>query len=310
LPAFRFDKASSVARRVKSLLGVRGGAVRGAVSKVEPGKKLVNERREPSRMRNEQQEPPPERIETAQLRQSPDFVIIGTQRGGTTSLYRYLSEHPHVGAALRKEVHFFDRHYERGMDWYSAHFPMRGEAPVVGEASPYYLFDPRVPERVRRAIPDAKFIALLRNPVDRAYSQYRMRVRRDAETLSFEEAIAKESERMSASDDPASVAWRHHSYVKRGLYAEQLERWMSVFPRERFLILKSEDFYENPERILHDTQKYLGLRPWSPGNFKAYHMSEYDDMEPDTRKRLGEYFAEHNKRLYALLGEDFGWEDE
>src|SRR5215213_1565056 len=140
-------------------------------------------------------DPPPERIETAHLRQLPNFIIIGAQRGGTTSLYRYLTEHPSIGAAYRKEVHFFDRHFDKGMAWYLAHFPARGEFPIVGEASPFYLFHPAVPGRIHAAVPQARFIALLRNPIDRAYSQYHMKSRHDLETLSFEDALAQEGER-------------------------------------------------------------------------------------------------------------------
>jgi hypothetical protein len=259
---------------------------------------------------DKQRDPSQERIETAHLRRLPDFVIIGTQRGGTTSLYRYLTDHPDVGPALRKEVHFFDRHYQRGMNWYLAHFPTRDEIPVVGEASPNYLLHPDVPERARRDVPHAKFIALLRNPVDRAYSQYQMNVRRGIESLTFEDAIDKERERLNRCDDPASPTWRHYSYVKRGLYREQLERWMSVFPREQFLIIKSEDFYRSPERVVRQTLTYLGLRSWSPAQFKAYHLTEYPDMDPATREHLAEYFAPHNEQLYTLLGRDLGWEHE
>src|SRR5215213_2627672 len=117
----------------------------------------------------EERDPPVECIETAHLRQYPDFIIIGTQRGGTTSLYRYLTAHPDIGQAFRKEVHFFDRYYNKGIDWYLANFPLRGEFPIVGEASPYYVFHPDVPERILAAVSQAKFIVLLRNPVDRAY---------------------------------------------------------------------------------------------------------------------------------------------
>jgi hypothetical protein len=244
------------------------------------------------------------------LRQLPDFVIIGTQRGGTTSLYRYLTQHPDVGSAFRNEVHFLERYYDRGTEWYLAHFPLREESSVVGEASPNYLFHPDVPERARRMLPHARFIALLRNPVDRAYSHYQMKVRRGIEPLSFEEAIASESERLGSSDDHASSTWRDYSYIERGLYADQLERWMSVFPREQFLIIKSEDLYEDPERILHQTLAYLDLPQWTPANLKAYHLSEYTDMDPATRERLGEYFAPHNQSVYTLLGRDLGWEHE
>ena len=105
---------------------------------------------------DEVRDPPLERIETAHLRQYPDFIIIGTQRGGTTSLYRYLTAHPEIGQAYRKEVHYFDRYFDRGIEWYLAHFPLRGEFPVVGEASPFYLFHPEAPARVRAAVPEAK----------------------------------------------------------------------------------------------------------------------------------------------------------
>jgi hypothetical protein len=255
-------------------------------------------------------DPPRERIETAHLRQPPDFIIIGTQRGGTTSLYRYLTEHPGVGAAFRKEVHFFDRHYDKGMDWYLAHFPKRGEFPVVGEASPFYMFHPEVPERARAAVPQAKLIALLRNPIDRAYSQYHMKARHELETLSFEEAIAQEADRLAANDDPVGAAWRHHSYLARGVYVDQLRRWFDLFPREQVLIIKSEEFYEDPGRVLRETLGFLGLPPELPTRFKAYHLAEYPDMDPAVRRRLADHFAPHNRRLYDLLGRDLGWEHE
>ena len=258
----------------------------------------------------EERDPPSSRIATAHLRQPPDFIIIGTQRGGTTSLYRYLSEHPQIGSAYRKEVHFFDRYYGKGMDWYLAHFPLRGEFPIVGEASPYYLFHPDVPGRIEAAVPAARFIVLLRNPVDRAYSQYHHKLKRGLETLPFAEALDQEAERLSASDDPVGLPWRHHSYVARGLYVDQIRRWLERFPRERLLIIKSEEFFARPEAVLHQTQAFLGLEPRNPSDFKAYHMADYPEMEPATRRRLADHFAPYNRQLYDLLGRDFGWEHE
>lgn len=313
---FRSNKAFGIARSVKAFLYPKGSVARGAVPDVErhegQGESPKNTRRRTSERRRKAKrlDPTPGRIETAQLRQLPDFVIIGTQRGGTTSLYRYLTEHPDVGSALCKEVHFFDRHYQKGMNWYLAHFPLREEASIVCEASPNYLFHPDVPRRARSAIPYARFIALLRNPIDRAYSQYQMNVRKGIESLSFEDALDKERERLSRSDDPASSTWRQYSYIKRGLYGEQLERWMSVFPHEQFLIIRSEELYADPERVVRRTLAYLGLRPWHPADFKVYHLAEYADMDPAMRKDLAEYFAPHNQRLYALLGRDLGWEHE
>jgi hypothetical protein len=259
---------------------------------------------------HEKRDPPIERIETAHLRQPPDFIIIGTQRGGTTSLFRYLVVHREIGQASRKEVHYFDRYYENGMDWYLAHFPERGEYRLVGEASPYYVFHPEVPKRILAAVPQAKFILLLRNPVDRAYSQYQMKVERGLETLSFEEAIEREPERLATTDDPLDPAWRHHSYLARGVYVDQIKRWFEYFPHDQFLIIESEEYFADPVQILHQTHAFLGVGSHSPVISKIHHQADYVEMDPITRRRLVDYFAPHNHQLYDLLGRDFGWEHE
>lgn len=326
-----FDKALNAALAATAFLGLKNGPA-GSVAP-DAGQGDESKRRERSRARkverkkkqrikrevidqetdylsDKQRDPPPERIETAHLRRLPDFVIIGAQRGGTTSLYQYLTAHPDVGPAFRKEVHYFERFHDKGLDWYLSHFPVRGEVPIVGEASPNYLIHPDAPERALGVVPHARLIALLRNPVDRAYSHYQMKVKRGIEPLSFEDALDKERERLSGSDDPASPAWRHYSYVERGLYVDQLQRWMAVFPREQFMIIKSEDLYEDPERVLGQTQAYLGLRPWSPDSFRAYNTKEYVAIDPATRERLAAHFEPYNRRLYALLGRDLGWENE
>ena len=142
---------------------------------------------------------------TAPLRLLPDFLIIGTQRGGTTSLYHYLQAHPCLQATTTKEVHFFDRKYHKGLMWYRGHFPtvwekacaqqVQKQAFVTGEASPSYLFHPHVYKRVAQALPQVKLIVLLRNPVDRAYSQYYHSIELGHESRSFEEAIRDEQER-------------------------------------------------------------------------------------------------------------------
>ena len=196
----------------------------------------------------------------AQKRQPPDFVIIGAQKGGTTSLYRYLTEHPDVGGATKKEVHFFDRSYHKGMDWYLAHFPERGESTVVGESSPSYLFHPDVPERVRRTLPHAKLIVLLRNPVDRAYSQYQMRLRRVGED-SFEEAVDEELARLPSNGELPGPEKGHHAFLPRGVYADQLQRWLAVFPREQFLVLHSEAFFTRPDAGLCGPLPFSACHP-------------------------------------------------
>ncbi len=267
---------------------------------------------------------------TSWVRLLPDFIIIGTQRGGTTSLYSYLASHPSVSPASTKEVHFFDNKFTKGLAWYRAHFPSAIEKYysehiqkrnfITGESSPYYLFHPHVPERVAKAVPHAKLIVLLRNPVDRAYSQYNHEVDGGRETLtSFEEAIGREEERtaeerekMAKDEYYVSDHHRHHSYLAKGIYVDQLRNWMNCFPRERFLILKSEDFYASPAAGLQQTLSFLNIPQAKlksdEGEYKQYNNKTFTKMSSDTRKRLIEYFKLHNERLYDYLGVNFGWD--
>ncbi len=263
------------------------------------------------------------------IRLLPDFIILGTQRGGTTSLYSYLASHPCIGPASIKEVHFFDNKFAKGVAWYRAHFPllvekyyaqyMRQQDFITGEASPYYLFHPLVPRRVARVVPRAKLIVLLRNPVDRAYSQYNHEMDGGRETSStFEEAIEREEERLAGDrkrrftdEHYISYDHQHHSYLAKGIYVDQLRNWMSCFPKEQFLILKSEDFYANLSATLQQTLAFLDIPTATliseEQEYKQYNKKTFTKMNPDTRKRLIQYFEPYNERLYEYLGRDFGW---
>jgi hypothetical protein len=264
------------------------------------------------------------RLMTGPLRVLPDYIIIGAQKCGTSSLYRYLNEHPAIAPAAGKEVHYFDWHYSRGTSWYRAHFPTlveremfrarTGVRLVTGEASPYYLFHPHAPARVKALLPSVKLIALLRNPVERALSAYHHQVRAGSEPLSFEEAVdqepmrlAPEIERLTRDETFKGAAHRRFSYLSRGLYADQLEAWFRVFPREQLLVIRSEDFFEEPAAIVTQALQFLGLPPAHSSGFRRFNVGEYDGMEPAMRARLIEYFGPHNQRLYNLLGRDLGW---
>jgi hypothetical protein len=238
----------------------------------------------------------------------PDFLIIGTQRGGTTSLYNYLAAHPRVAPATRKEVHYFTLFCDRGVDWYASNFPRsRGiRKRMTGEATPYYLFHPEVPGRVRDVCPDAKLIALLRNPVARAFSHYRHERRLGEETLSFEEAIAAEDGRLSG-DPFIDGSHQHYSYLARGRYAEQLRNWWKTFPREQMLVLKSEDLFADPETSYGRTLDFLGLARHRLRSYERYNVGEVEGMGSEVRARLSEYFRPYNEELYELIGGDMGW---
>jgi hypothetical protein len=249
----------------------------------------------------------------------PDFLIVGTQKGGTTSLFNYLIQHPQVLSPLRKEIKFFDSNFFRGFSWYRAHFPLisklRGAHALTGEASPYYMYHPSAPERIKAALPSVKIIAILRNPVDRAYSHYQHMVRVGREDLSFESAIEKESERLSGEAEKiaANVAYpqyRHiqYSYLERGLYVEQIQKLYRLFPRENILILKSENLYTEPANIMDAAFTFLDL-PFKPGKYEVFKQGTYKGgMEPKIRQELVDYFRPYNQQLYDLLGLRFDWD--
>jgi hypothetical protein len=253
------------------------------------------------------------RMLTRRWRRLPDFLIIGGQRCGTTSLYNYLVEHPGVAPAFMKEVHFFDNRFDKGLNWYRAHFPLGGRQ-VTGEATPYYLFHPHAPRRVLATVPGARLIVLLRNPVDRAFSQFHHQVRMGLETLSFEGAIDKEvrelaaeQERMAADEGYRSPLHQSYSYLARGMYVNQLQAWLHVFPREQMLVLESKDLYDDPPATLAQVVAFLGLPAWSSGSYPRYNRGEYAELDGTLRERLAAYFEPHNRRLYELLDVDYGW---
>lgn len=250
----------------------------------------------------------------------PDFIIIGTQRGGTTSLYNYLSEHPKIAPARVKEVHYFSVNYDKGVDWYERHFPRtRGlRRRLTGEASPYYIFHPHSPARVKELVPHVKIIALLREPVARAFSHYRHEVRMGEEPLSFEEAVAREDQRIAPdverlAQDPLyeGHAHRNYSYVARGRYVEQLRGWTRFFPLERMLVLRSEDLFSDPATVYAQTVRYLELPAHDLGSYERYNAAgELEGLTPHLRSTLSEYFRPFNEQLYALLGRDLRWDAE
>jgi hypothetical protein len=250
---------------------------------------------------------------TAGGRPLPDFLILGAQKAGTTALYDYLYRHPAISGPRWKEVSFFDRQWRRGERWYRGNFPRRA-APPVGEASPSYLFHPLAPGRVRSLLPEARLIALLRNPVDRAFSHYQHEVALGREPLSFEEALAAEDgrtrgevERMIADPGYFSHAWWNHTYRARGLYAAQLERWYAVFPREQLLVLATEELGAAPAETYARVLAFLGAPPHSLDAYPRVFGRTYEQMAPGTRAALAADYEGPNARLYELLGRDLGW---
>ena len=247
----------------------------------------------------------------------PDFLVIGAQRCGTTTFFHYLSQHPRIIMPPVKEVHFFDVHYAKGTAWYRSLFPNRltSWGKVTGEASPYYLFHPLAPLRVAALLPNVKLILLLRDPVDRAFSQFHHERKRGFEPLtSFEEAIrmepvrtAGEEERLTVDEQATSDSFRHQAYLARGLYFRQIQRWLRYFKRSQMLFLKSEDLYQDPAGTLKRTHAFLGVPHRVPGDLSARNGNSYAQMDPALRQELRRWFEEDSRQLAELLGPHFTW---
>ncbi|MFL5495520.1 MAG: sulfotransferase domain-containing protein [Gemmatimonadales bacterium] len=255
---------------------------------------------------------------TGPLRGLPSALIIGAQKGGTTFLFDHLVQHPDVLPPLNKEIHYFDLNYTRGVTWYRARFPysyqLRGRAVTI-DASPYYLVHPQVPQRVPQLLPGAKLIVLLRNPVDRAFSHYQHEFRAGRESLSFPEAIERESDRLAGEEarlrlEPAYYSYNHHrySYMLRGVYIEQLRRWARHFHRSQFLVLQSECLFRDPAAGMVAVHGFLGLRAQRLERYAPSYQGNYQrGMSPDLRARLVSYFEPYNRELFQWLGEEFDW---
>lgn len=266
---------------------------------------------------------------TSQWRDLPDFLVIGAKKGGTTSVANWLVQHPQVmsmfpRAQRHKSPHYFDINYWRGPTWYRSHFPTRwarsvtrrrtGGA-VVGETSPYYLFHPAAPARIRETAPDVRLIAILREPVSRAHSNYWDRVVAGTEDLpTFEEALAAEQERTAGVTaewlaDPAHYSVHHdnHTYLARGRYAEQLRRYFDVFPREQLLVLPLDALKADASAAFRRIEEHIGIDHHDVDLTPRNARDGYPKIRPETRERLAAYYEPYNRELYDLLGEDFGW---
>ncbi len=262
------------------------------------------------------------------LKMLPSFIIIGAQRCGTTSLFEYLIQHPSIKKPIYKEIHFFDNYYgayNLGFGWYRGHFPINifglikddvdNPTVITGEATPYYIFHPWGPKRIKDALPDVKLIAILRNPVERAYSHYQHSVREGYETLSFKEALEKEEyrlkgERKKMLSDPDYYSFNHnrYSYLSRGIYIQQLRHWRKFFPKEQMLILRSEDLFYDLSTVYSTVLGFLQLPVHTINKPIHYNVGNYPPISPSLSERLADFFEPHNKELYKYLSWDLEWD--
>jgi len=253
----------------------------------------------------------------------PDFIIIGVQKGGTTSLFMYLMEHPNIfppldeeGRRKFKEISFFDKNYKKGILWYKSHFPsilnkffinqICRKKFITGEGSPTYLFNNDVPRRIFQINSNTKFIVLLRNPVERAFSHYSYEVDQKMENLTFEEAIKMEEKRLQNPNPNNKILY---PYLSAGLYENQLQEWFKLFPKDQFLIVDSSELFSDPQKVYDMVVDFLNLPKIKLKRFKKHNPTQYSkEIDKDLRDELIKFFKPHNERLYKLIDRNFGWE--
>jgi len=250
-------------------------------------------------------------------RMRPDYLVVGTKRGGSTSFADWLEQHPSVAPCLaQKGTHYFDTNYLRGRAWYASRFEkVKAGYQVTGEASPYYMFHPLAADRIKHELPEVKIIAVLREPVDRLLSHYRYEIERGHETecleraLSLEESrLAGEVERLRTDASYEGYAYRHFSYLHRGHYADQLAHLQTLFPLENILVLQSEQMFAAPNETLASAWRFLGLDPVHLGHLTPLNAtSTRPDIDGDTLAMLHDYYAPLNEALYAMPGVDWRW---
>lgn len=213
----------------------------------------------------------------------PNFLVVGAMRSGTTSLIRYLRSHPQVFLAPHKELHYFDFNFGEGTDWYRGNFEGASDERAVGEGTPNYMYIAEALPRIAELIPNARLIAILRDPVERAYSHYWHNRAVGREELDFGPALDAEAGRIASDDPHARAYW---SYVDRGRYARQLEAICALFPREALHVLLFDDLRETPGDAYRSVCGFLGV--------------DEDHVPPELGTAVNSFVAFRSRKLRSL----------
>jgi len=283
---------------------------------------------------------------TSRFRMLPSFIILGGSRSGNTSLFAHLIEHPNIIAGSKKAYFFFQYYTNNTTSFYRSQFPIKRKNLITCDSTSSYFVHPLIPERIHKLLPEAKLIVLLRNPVERAYSEFHYTLTLGSEiTENFEDVIKSELKRMEIGNKNPELKIENTNYthftfshLRDGLYAQHLERWLKFFPKEQLLILHTKDLSTNLDDTLSKTFEFLNLpkyqienkveknkiekiRPVAGHEKNIYrnigsktrtlfNVQNYPEMKPETRKFLQDFFRPHNEKLFEMIGKRFDWNNE
>ena len=252
----------------------------------------------------------------------PECFVIGVVRSGTTSLYHYLGQHPCIGSSAYDEIGYFDDNYHLGVNWYKSLFPTKFTKNKIikkhgsfltYDVTPFYIYNPLVARRISASFPRAKIISNLRNPIDRAYSNYILMYQDGDTTRTFEEMIQMamdeiEKNKSKLNDEVYAADTFYQNILARGFYADQLKIWFEKFQKKQILIIPSEDLALKPDQVLTKVFEFLDLPYFKIKDFTRQNKREYHPMKDETRKLLVEFYKPHNKKLFDMLGSKFDWD--
>ena len=260
---------------------------------------------------------------TSPFRVLPNFFVIGAGRTGTTSLFHYLFQHPSITKSAYDELGFFDVNYHLGLNWYRSLFPsvltkifvkLKTKAFLTYDVTPSYVRRPWVAKRIHDMFPSTKLIVVLRNPVDKSYSQYYNSAKR-GENRTFEQVVKEDMDNIlkwktKLKDDNYFATAVENSILARGFYAEQLPVWFDLFSKNQIMIIQSEKLSSDTKNVMNDVFQFLGLPIFDIPNTKKVNVLQYSKMNPETRELLINFFKPYNEKLFGLLGKKFNWNDE
>ena len=283
---------------------------------------------------------------TSRFRMLPSFLILGGSRSGNTSLFAYLTEHPNIMPGSLKAFFFFQYFTNNKTSFYRSQFPIKRKNLITCDSTSSYFVHPLIPARVHKLLPSAKLIVILRNPVERAYSEFHYTVALGLElTENFEDVIKSELKRIEIGNKKPELKIENTNYnhfafshLRDGLYVQHLERWLKFFPNEQLLVLHTKDLSTNFDNTLAKTFEFLNLpkyqiesrieknkidkvRPIGGHERNIYknidsktrtlfNVQNYPEMKSETRKFLQDFFRPHNEKLFEMIGRRFEWNDE